>query len=119
MGSYYFVVNTSKKEFLSPGRLGAECKWDGLLCDIGGDALTALLMPVHGDVEGRWAGDSLYVLTESFDGVLHDIERGLPPGKHSTLDILELRYLDITPLVFACLRQKPEFADQLNPDDLW
>lgn len=120
MGMYYFVVNTSKREFFDPGCLASDSKWDGLLYGISGEALSVLLMDVRGEVEGRWAGDSLYVLAdESSAGVLHEVERGLPPGRNSALDILETRYTDITPLLFDHLRQKPEFADKLHPDDLW
>lgn len=121
MGIYYLVVNTTKKEFFDPGCLASDSKWNGLLYGISGHGLAALLMDTPGqEVEGRWAGDALYVLADNLtEGVLHTLEKNLPPGIRSVMDILVTRYTDITPLLFEHLRQKPEFADKLHPDDLW
>lgn len=94
MNVYACFVNTYRREYFLLADL--------LPAGLGGHALAILLQDKNGLLEGRWAGEPLYLVDgSSHDTDLHRLEGGGSLSEFSALDLLQITYLDLTPLLIA------------------
>lgn len=122
MGSYYFIVNPRRREYLCPGGFGESFKWGGLLTGFNGQSLhsIALAWLVCGNedgtgiitrdaVGGSWFGDEVYVASDSSPPDLAGMLTATPERPEQNLYSLASReFEDITPPVIAAICGKDE-----------
>ena len=117
MDSQTCIVNTFRKEYFIPADLLPE--------GLGWHALAVLLREQDDWLEGRWAGEPLYLIDgASHDTALHRATGDSSLTEFSALDLLKINHLDLTPLLIAYFRLETHRREDLvtvadSEPDLW